>query len=73
MANITLHIPDDVHDLMKKHREVRWSEVARRAIVDYTEKLKMLDDLVSESALAKADVLELDKKIKKSLRKRYSG
>jgi len=33
MANITLAIPDNIFRKMKKHREIRWSEVARKAIV----------------------------------------
>ncbi|MCX6778525.1 MAG: hypothetical protein NT157_06645 [Candidatus Micrarchaeota archaeon] len=71
MANITLHIPDDVHDLMKRHGEVRWSEVARRAIIEHTEKLRLLDAIVSKSALTKEGALEVDAKVKKELRKRY--
>jgi len=40
MTNITLSIPDEVHDKMKMHKEIRWSEVVRRAIIDYVEKLE---------------------------------
>ena len=40
MANITLSVPDDLRRRMKKHREVRWSEVVRRAIADYLESLE---------------------------------
>ncbi len=32
MANITLAIPDGLHEKMKKMKEIRWSEIARRAI-----------------------------------------
>ena len=39
MANITLSIPDDVHKQMKHYSEIRWSEVARKAIV---EKIEMI-------------------------------
>jgi len=40
MANITLSVPGDLHRRMKKHREVRWSEVVRRAIAEYLENLE---------------------------------
>jgi len=40
MANVTLSLPDDLHRRMKKHREVRWSEVVRRAIAEYLENLE---------------------------------
>jgi hypothetical protein len=33
MANITLSIPEEVYRRMKRRRDVKWSEVARQAIV----------------------------------------
>ena len=40
MPNITLSIPEDVYRRMKKYREVRWSEVVRKAIVEYLRRLE---------------------------------
>ncbi|MFA4701940.1 hypothetical protein [Pyrococcus kukulkanii] len=40
MPNITLSIPQEIYEKMKKHKEIRWSEVARRAIVEYLEKIE---------------------------------
>jgi hypothetical protein len=40
MTNITLSIPNEVHFKMKIHKEIRWSEVVRRAITDYIGKLE---------------------------------
>ncbi|WP_457753365.1 hypothetical protein [Thermococcus sp.] len=40
MPNITLSIPPEIYEKMKKHKEVRWSEVARKAIIEYLEKLE---------------------------------
>ena len=40
MANITLAIPNDIYIKMKKYKEIRWSEVVRRAIVEYIKKLE---------------------------------
>ncbi len=39
MANITLSIPNDIRERMKKHPEIKWSEVVRRAILEYLDKL----------------------------------
>jgi hypothetical protein len=39
MANITLFIPDDIRARMEKYSEVKWSEVVRKAILDYLDKL----------------------------------
>jgi predicted CopG family antitoxin len=40
MANITLSVPEEVYRRMKKRRDVRWSEVAREAIVEKLERLE---------------------------------
>ena len=32
MVNMTLAIPEPLHKVMKKHREIKWTEVARQAI-----------------------------------------
>lgn len=31
-TNMTLGIPDEIHKIMKKHPEIKWTEVARQAI-----------------------------------------
>jgi len=33
MPHITLSIPDSIYRLMRKYKEVNWSEVARKAII----------------------------------------
>ncbi len=35
MANITLSILDELYRRMKRHPEVRWSKIVRKAIADY--------------------------------------
>jgi predicted CopG family antitoxin len=40
MANITLSVPDEVYRRMKRRREVKWSEVARQAILEKLEKVE---------------------------------
>ncbi len=35
-----LSIPDEVYLRLKMHREIRWSEVIRRAIIEFVEKLE---------------------------------
>lgn len=44
MAHITLSIPDQLYKIMKKYKEVNWSEVARRAIVETLLQLKASDE-----------------------------
>lgn len=70
MANITLSVPDDLHRRMKKFSEVKWSEVARKAIEKKVRDLEMLDKLTSKSKLTKKDVQEISDRINKNLAKK---
>jgi hypothetical protein len=40
MTHITLSIPKEIYEEMKKHREINWSEVARMSIVRYLGRMK---------------------------------
>lgn len=72
MPNITLSIPEELHNIVKKHSEIKWSEIARRAIWTQARKLQLMDKLVSESKFTEKDVDELDHKIKAGLLKRFA-
>ena len=72
MTNITLTIPEELHGIIKKHNEIKWSEIARRALWQQARKLQVMDKLVSKSEFTERDVEELDHKIKAGLLKRYS-
>ncbi len=72
MVNITLSIPKELHTLIKKHNEIKWSEIARRALWEQAKKLQLMDELVKKSKFSKKDVEVLDKEIKEALLKRYS-
>jgi len=47
MARITLSIPDNLYKLMRKYKEINWSEIARRAIVRKILSLKACDEGLS--------------------------
>ena len=68
---MTIAIPVDLHEKMRKHNEIKWSEIARRAIREYVEVLDKLDKLTADSKLEEEDIDELDHKIKKDISKRY--
>ena len=72
MGNITLSLPNDVQEDMKHFSEVRWSEVARRAIVEKLEALKLAEKLAEKSKLTQKDVDEFSKKIKNLAGRRFS-
>ena len=72
MVNITLSIPNELHKLVKKHSEIKWSEIARRAMWIEARKLDLMDNLTAKSKLTEKDIEELDHKIKAGLLERYS-
>ncbi len=72
MPNITLSISEDLHKVVKEHNEIKWSEIARRAISEQATKLKLMDKLVEKSKFTEKDALELGRKINKSLHERYT-
>lgn len=72
MPNITLSIPEEVHKMMKFHREVRWSEIARAAIIEQMKKLALMDKIASKSKLTLKDISDINKKVKKDLHDKLS-
>lgn len=73
MPNMTLSLPEDVYNIVKTHKEVRWSEIARRAIEDYAKKIALLNSITSESELTEDDIMALDVKIKSGVQKHYKN
>ncbi len=71
MTNMTLAIPEDLMLIMKRHKEIRWSEVAREAIWDKARKLEIMDSILSKSKLTEADAIEIGRKIKEGIAKRH--
>jgi len=71
MPNITLSVPDDLFRKMKRHPEVEWSELVRRLISGRIQALESMDKITAKSALAPADVGELDHTLKAALLRRY--
>ncbi len=59
MANITLSLPEELYQKLKGHPEIRWSEIARKAIQQYLDELELLDKLTAKSLLTDDDVREL--------------
>ena len=71
MTNMTLAIPEDLHKIMKKHSEIKWSEVARQAIWTQARKLELMDNLPSKSEFTEKDALILGRKIKQGIAKKH--
>ena len=71
MANITLSVPDNIHKKMRHFSEVKWSEVARKAIIEKIEMLALAEKLAQKSKLTEKDIKEFNKKIKSLANKRF--
>ncbi len=73
MVNMTLAIPEQLHQKMEHFSEIKWTEVARRAIEKKVADLEFLDKIASKSKLTLKDVEEIGNKIKSAAAKRFSA
>ena len=70
MPNLTLSIPEELHEKMKKHSEIRWSEVVRKTISGKVELLDAMDKIASKSKLTKKDVDDISHKVNGAVAKK---
>ena len=68
---MTLSIPKELHEKMKSFSEIKWSEIARRAIEQRINDLEVMDQIASKSKLTKKDVEIISKKIKRRAAKKF--
>lgn len=68
---MTLAIPDELHKKMKQFNEIKWAEVARKAIEQRVHDLEFMDKITSKSKLTASDAEALAEKIKRSAAKRF--
>ena len=52
MVNITISIPDELRNKMKRHSEIKWSEVVRKSLASYVDQLE-----IAESGVVSAETL----------------
>ena len=67
MVNVTIAVPEDLKQLLDKHPEINWSEVARQAWWQKARELELLNQLTQSSRVSDKDVLDLAKLIKKGM------
>lgn len=67
MVNVTIAVSQDLKDLLDKHPEMNWSEVARQAWKKKAEQLELLDKITSTSKASEKDVNDLARIIKKGM------
>ena len=72
MPNMTLSISKELHQIVKHHNEIKWSEIARRAMWEQARKVQLMDKLTENSEFTEEDVAFLDHKVKEKLLRRLS-
>jgi hypothetical protein len=71
MTNMTLAVPEALMKIMKRHKDIRWAEVAREAIWDRAKELELMDKLLSKSEITEKDAIDIGRKIKEGMAKRH--
>lgn len=71
MTNMTLAIPEELHNVMKKHKEVKWSEIARQALWIQARKVELMDKILAKSELTEEDAESIGHKIKHEIAKKH--
>jgi len=72
MTNMTLSIPEDLSKRMKRHTELKWSDVARQAFERKLKEIEFMKRVLSKSKLSEEDAEKIGHKIKAEIRKRFS-
>ena len=71
MTNMTLALPEDLHEIMRKYDTIKWSEIARQALWNQARKLELMDKLLAKSKLTEEDAERIGHKIKHGIAKRH--
>jgi hypothetical protein len=64
-------VPEELHRIMRQHPEIKWGEIARRALWDYARKLELMNRIAEKSQLTEKDVEEIASLVRAGLSKRY--
>jgi hypothetical protein len=72
MESLSFEISDEILDLLRRHPEIKWEDIARKAVEDFAKKLDLIDNLLSESEFSELDAEELSEMVKESAWKKLS-
>ncbi|MDA4111748.1 MAG: hypothetical protein OK439_04365 [Thaumarchaeota archaeon] len=73
MPNMTLAIPEELHKKMKRHTELKWSDIARQAFERKIKEIEFMDKLLEKSDLTEKDAQRIAHSVNSKIRKRISG
>jgi len=72
MVNMTLSVPDDLHKRMKRHAELKWSEIARQTFERKVSEVEFMEKALKNSKLTEDDAERIGHHIKAEMRKRFA-
>jgi hypothetical protein len=72
MPNMTLSIAEEMHKKMKRHTELKWSDVARQAFEKKVDEVEFMEKVLSKSELGKRDAERIGHEIKSKMSKRFA-
>lgn len=73
MPNMTLAVPEDLFEVVRKHPEIKWSVIAREAMWEYARRVEIMERLAAQSKLTDEDVEAVGRKVKRATAKRYTS
>jgi len=68
--NLTLSLDDETASKMEEFKEVKWSEIARQAILKRVEQLEIMNKILSKSKLDREAIKEISNLIEKNVREK---
>lgn len=71
MGNMTLSVPEELHNRMRERTELKWSDIARQAFEKKLREIELADKLLSKSELTEEDAERIGHKIKSKIGKRF--
>ena len=71
MPNMTLSIPEELHRKMKRHTELKWSDIARRAFEKKLDEIELTERILRKSELDEKDAERIGHEIKLKMNKRF--
>jgi predicted CopG family antitoxin len=72
MPNMTLSIPEELHKKMKRHTELKWSDIARQAFEKKLNEVELLERVLSKSELDEEEAERIGHQIKSKMNKRFA-
>ncbi len=69
---MTLSLPEELHKKMKRHTELKWSDIARQAFEKKLNEVELLEKILKKSELSEYNSERIGHEIKSRVNKRFA-